>query len=67
MNLEDVRILLVEDNPIDARLLREMVRDAGGGRFHLEQAGRLAEALDLLSRQQFDVVCWISLFPTREV
>ena len=55
MNLEDVRILLVEDNPIDARLLREMVRDASGGRFHLEQAGRLDEALDLLSRQQFDV------------
>src|SRR5579863_7051971 len=55
MNLEDVRILLVEDNPIDARLLREMVRDASSGRFHLEQAGRLDEALDLLSRQQFDV------------
>ncbi|HUJ48696.1 MAG TPA: ATP-binding protein, partial [Bryobacteraceae bacterium] len=55
MNLEDVRILLVEDNPIDARLLREMVRDASGGRFHLEQAGCLDDALDLLSRQQFDV------------
>ncbi len=55
MNLEDVRILLVEDNPIDARLLREMIRDASGGRFHLEHAGRLNEALDLLSRLQFDV------------
>ncbi len=56
MNLEDVRILLVEDNPIDARLLREMVREAGAGRLHLEHAGLLAEALDFLSQQQFDVV-----------
>jgi len=56
MNLEDVRILLVEDNAIDARLLREMVRQAGAGRFHLEHAGLLAEGLDFLSQQQFDVV-----------
>src|SRR5579872_1389058 len=56
MNLEDVRILLVEDNPIDARLLREMVREGGAGRLHLEQVGLLAEALDFLSQQQFDVV-----------
>ncbi|HTS50127.1 MAG TPA: response regulator [Bryobacteraceae bacterium] len=56
MNLEDVRILLVEDNPIDARLLREMVREGGAGRLHLEHVGLLAEALDFLSQQQFDVV-----------
>ncbi len=56
MNLEDIRILLVEDNPIDARMLQEMVREASAGRFHLERAARLNDALDLLSGQQFDVV-----------
>jgi two-component system cell cycle sensor histidine kinase/response regulator CckA len=56
MNLEDVRILLVEDNPIDARLLRQMVQQASGGRFQLQQAGRMAEALDLLRQQEFDLV-----------
>src|SRR5271166_598228 len=56
MNLEDVRILLVEDNPIDARALREMIREACSGPFHLEHADRLSRALDLLATKQFDVL-----------
>jgi two-component system, cell cycle sensor histidine kinase and response regulator CckA len=55
MNLEDVRILLVEDNPIDARMLRDMIREACAGPFHLEHADRLSRALDLLTTGQFDV------------
>ena len=55
MNLEDVRILLVEDNPIEARMLREMIREACSGPFHLEHADRLSNALDLLSAGKFDV------------
>ena len=30
MNLEAVRVLLIEDNPADARYLREEIADAGG-------------------------------------
>jgi len=56
MNSEDIRILLVEDNPIDARLLREMIGEANAGRFHLQYADRLVDALDLLSHQPFDVI-----------
>jgi len=56
MNLEDVRILLVEDNAIEARMLREMIREACSGPFHLEHKDRLSSALDFLSSGQFDVV-----------
>ena len=56
MNLEDVRILLVEDNPIDARMLRTMIHEACSGPFHLEHADRLSRSLDLLTTGEFDVV-----------
>ena len=56
MNLEDVRILLVEDNPIDARMFQEMIRESSAGRFHLELADRLDTGLACLSQTQFDVV-----------
>src|SRR5215208_1980867 len=42
-----LRALLVEDNPGDARLIREMLRDArGGAHIVLEHADRLATGLD---------------------
>src|SRR5271154_955285 len=56
MNLEDVRILLVEDNPVDARMLRDMIRDACSGPIHLQHVDRLSRALDSLGTGQFDVV-----------
>ena len=43
-------ILLVEDNLGDARLLREMLVDAGPGGFAVDHAGSLAEAFRLLDR-----------------
>jgi signal transduction histidine kinase len=51
-----VRILLVEDNPGDARLLRETLRDAGSLRWELAHAGRLSEALEAVGRDGADVV-----------
>ena len=41
-----IRALLIEDNPGDARLVREMLRDAGAGHavVDLAHAGRLADA-----------------------
>ena len=56
MNLDDVRILLVEDNPLDARMFREMLRESSAGRFNLEHADRLETALGCLRQGQFDVV-----------
>jgi two-component system, cell cycle sensor histidine kinase and response regulator CckA len=56
MNLDGIRVLLVEDNPGDARLFAELLRDAGAGQWNLTQVDRLAHALDRLKREPFDVV-----------
>jgi DNA-binding response OmpR family regulator len=51
-----IRILLVEDNPTDLMLVRELFATSPGVDFDIEQASRLAEALDLLKQKTFDVV-----------
>jgi len=54
-----IRVLLVEDNPGDARLLEETLKQAAA-EFHLEYAEQLSEAVEALAQEQFDVVCWTS-------
>jgi len=56
MNLEGIRALLVEDNPGDARLFLELVRETGAGYLKLEHVDRLDKALTRLSSEHFDVV-----------
>jgi signal transduction histidine kinase len=51
-----LRILLVEDSPGDARLIRETLRDADSLDFELQHADRLATALPLLAAHAADVV-----------
>jgi signal transduction histidine kinase len=53
---ETVRILLVEDNPGDARLLRETLREAHSLSFDLVHASRLSEALELVATEAPEVV-----------
>jgi DNA-binding NarL/FixJ family response regulator/signal transduction histidine kinase len=48
-----IRLLLVEDNPPDALLLRSMLRSQGG--FDVLEAQSLGEAEAALARQDFDV------------
>jgi response regulator RpfG family c-di-GMP phosphodiesterase len=50
-----IRILVVEDDPEDSRLLRELLREVGGG-LKVVLAQRLCEAIDLLEHGGFDVV-----------
>ena len=50
------RILLVEDNPGDARLIRESLVGLAGNSFVLETADRLASALKRLSAGGIDAV-----------
>lgn len=45
-----MKILLIEDNPGDARLIQEMLADAGGQGFTIEWVSRLADGLERLGR-----------------
>ena len=50
------RILLVEDNPGDARLIREMLAEAEGASFEIDWAPQLSAGLEKLSRGEIDLV-----------
>lgn len=50
------RILLIEDNPADARLLRKMLTEAKRFPFDLQQADRLSTGLERLAGNDIDVV-----------
>lgn len=56
MSGQRFRVLLVEDNPGDARLIQESLADASGDPFDLETADRLATALRRLSAGGIDAV-----------
>src|SRR5580693_852824 len=49
-------LLLVEDNPGDARLLREMLNEAGAHKTELTQAESMSEAEKRLVERLFDIV-----------
>src|SRR6266850_2960548 len=51
-----IKVLLVEDNPGDARLLREALAEMAGAQFELTHAKRLGEALERFDTERFEVV-----------
>ena len=51
-----IKILLVEDNPGDARLIKETLLEAAADQFVFACAERLDLALEHVVRQEFDVV-----------
>jgi len=51
-----VRILLIEDNPGDARLIAELLSDGATFPFELRTAGRLADGLHALAEAPVDVL-----------
>jgi diguanylate cyclase (GGDEF)-like protein len=50
------RVLLVEDNPGDAHLIHEILRNHGKEEFILSEEQRLEKTLKLLSEQKVDIV-----------
>ncbi len=56
MNNRPIRVLLVEDNPGDVCLIREMLAEANETDFALEEAARLSVAHDRLNREDVDLV-----------
>ena len=56
MNDKAIRVLLIEDNPGDARLIRQMLAEVRGAGFGLECVDRLSTGLERLGTGGFDVI-----------
>jgi signal transduction histidine kinase len=56
MVVELLKVLLIEDNPGDVRLIKEMLVDASNTSFSLDHADRLSKGLALLAESEIDVV-----------
>lgn len=56
MTDKPINVLLVEDNPADARLVAEMLKEAKGIRFHVNKADSLSAAIEAISNKPFDIV-----------
>ncbi|MBF8285993.1 MAG: putative Histidine kinase, partial [Anaerolineales bacterium] len=56
MEAKRIKLLLIEDNPGDARLIREALREAGGESFDLQHADRLATGLARLAEGDIHLV-----------
>jgi CheY-like chemotaxis protein len=54
--LVPVEVLLVEDNPGDARLVKESLAEGGANGFNLTHVERLEDAIRRLERDRYDVV-----------
>ena len=65
MSSAPIHVLLIEDNPGDARLLRALLQETGSSQFELVHAERFSEALMRLSERRFDVVSIGSLASRR--
>jgi signal transduction histidine kinase/DNA-binding NarL/FixJ family response regulator len=56
MSIGPTKVLLIEDNPGDARLLRELLKESSDSQFDLVHVERLGRALEVLKRERFAVV-----------
>lgn len=56
MKGRQIRILLVEDNPGDVRLIQEMLKENGGTQFKLEHCDSLSDGLKKLQKENFDIL-----------
>ena len=56
MRGDTIKVLIIEDNPGDTRLLREFLKEPQGIPFELVHVGRLSEALMSLARESYGVI-----------
>ena len=54
--MKNPRILLIEDNPIHARLIKGLLAQVDGPPFSIELATSLAAGIDLFSKGAFDLI-----------
>lgn len=51
-----IRVLLIEDNDVDAQLTQDLLSEWSTEEFQVARATTLAEGLSLLSRERFDAM-----------
>ncbi|OYX31083.1 MAG: diguanylate cyclase [Hydrogenophilales bacterium 32-62-9] len=56
MNDTPTTVLLIEDDPADAKLIQDALAGTENSLFHVEWVARLADALDRLQGERFEVV-----------
>lgn len=56
IKVDNIKILMIEDNPGDARLIIEMLKEASDYHFDVLHAIRLDEGLKYLVTNKFDVI-----------
>lgn len=56
MGTEKIKVLLIEDNLGDARLISEMITEVAGSKIQIDHSFRLSTGLERLSRCQFDAI-----------
>lgn len=58
LNTEErpITVLVIEDNPGDARLIRVLLKDVQKDRFRDIQAGTLAKGMELMRNDNIDIV-----------
>src|SRR5579884_828147 len=66
MHIEGINVLLIEDNPGDARLLLEALRDAGAFGIRVDTVTTLADGLRSLSEKEFEIVLLDRSLPDAE-
>jgi two-component system, cell cycle sensor histidine kinase and response regulator CckA len=59
----DLRVLLIEDNLAEARLIQEILKDSPNTRFSLTHVQRLEDALVQLNSARFDVALLDAILP----
>jgi signal transduction histidine kinase len=60
---DQVRVLLIEDDPVYVRFLQETFREIRDNPFHLLYADRLSSALEMLKKEKVDVVLLDLMLP----
>jgi DNA-binding response OmpR family regulator len=65
MKERPIRVLLVEDNPGDARLVQETLAEVDAPQFELTHVERLSQARQRLAEEQFDVVLLDLVLPDK--
>ncbi|MDZ7843461.1 MAG: GAF domain-containing protein [Anaerolineales bacterium] len=56
MDLKEIKVLIIEDNPGDIRLYREMLSSEDPDRWKLDESRTLEDALNKLTRHEYDLI-----------